>query len=164
MMWRMAKNLTHELTYDAPADAVAAMLADPAFREEVCEYQGVLRHSVSIERSGDGMEVLIDQVQAAHGIPSFASKFVGDEINIVQRETWASMDQSRIKVTIPGKPGEMAGSGRLDDSGGSTIQVVSLDIKVGIPLVGGKIEGLISDLLLKALKAENKVGRDYLSR
>ena len=39
----MSKRLTHELTYDAPADAVAAMLADPAFREEVCDYQRVLR-------------------------------------------------------------------------------------------------------------------------
>ena len=89
---------------------------------------------------------------------------MGDEINIVQRETWATMDQSRIHVTIPGKPGEMSGSGRLDDSGGPTVHAVSLDIKVGIPLVGGKIEGLISDLLLKALRAENKVGIDYLSR
>jgi hypothetical protein len=160
----MAKRLKHDLVYDAPADVVAAMLADPAFREEVCDYQGVLRRSVTVERAGDGMEVLIDQVQAAHGIPSFAQKFVGDEINIVQRETWATMDQSRIHVTIPGKPGEMSGSGRLDDSGGPTVHVVSLDIRVGIPLVGGKIEGLISDLLLKALKAENKVGRDYLSR
>ena len=160
----MAKRLTHDLVYDAPADEVAAMLADPAFREEVCDYQRVLRRTVTVERSGDGMEVLIDQVQSAHGIPSFAQKFVGDEINIVQRETWATMEQSRIHVTIPGKPGEMAGSGRLDDSAGPTIQRVTLDIKVAIPLVGGKIEGLISDLLLRALKAENKVGRDYLSR
>ena len=38
------------------------------------------------------MEVTIDQVQAADGIPSFAKKFVGDEINIVQAETWASPD------------------------------------------------------------------------
>jgi len=160
----MVKRLTHDLVYDAPADAVAAMLADPAFREEVCDYQRVLRRTVSVERKGSGMEVVIDQVQAASGIPSFAKKFVGDEINIVQRETWASMDESRIHVTIPGKPGEMSGTGRLDDSGGSTVHVVSLDIKVGIPMVGGKIEGLISDLLLRALKAENKVGRDYLSR
>jgi hypothetical protein len=39
-----------------------------------------------------------------------------------------------------------------------------MTIKVGIPLVGGKIEDLISGLLLKALKAENKVGREYLAR
>ena len=67
-------------------------------------------------------------------------------------------------MTIPGKPGEMKGTARLTESGGVTTETVDLDIKVGIPLVGGKIEGLIADLLLKALKVENRVGRDYLSR
>ena len=37
----------------------------------------------------------------------------------------------------------------------TTAETVDLTIKVSIPLVGGKIEGLIADLLLKALKAEN---------
>ena len=162
----MTKRLTHELSYEAPLDLVHAMLADPAFREEVCDYQRVLRRTVVIEgdATAGGMDVTIDQVQAADGIPSFAKKFVGDQINIVQRESWTSVEQAKIHVTIPGKPGEMSGTGRLNDSGGSTLHVVTLDIKVGIPLVGGKIEGLVSDLLLKALKAENKVGRDYLSR
>lgn len=162
----MAKRLTHDLTYDAPMASVAAMLADPAFREEVCEFQRVLRATVSVDQgeSDGSMEVTIDQVQAAHGIPSFAKKFVGDEINIVQQESWSSVDEATIRVTIPGKPGEMAGTVRLRESGGVTTETVDLTIKVNIPLVGGKIEGLIGDLLLKALRAENTVGRDYLTR
>ena len=160
----MTKRLVHELTYDAEMADVAAMLADPAFREEVCDHQGVLRHLVSVETDDTGTEVTIDQVQAAHGIPSFARKFVGDEINIVQEETWTTPDEGVIRVTIPGKPGEISGTARLTESGGVTTQKVDLSIKVNIPLVGGKIEGLISDLLLKALRAEHHVGRDYLSR
>jgi hypothetical protein len=160
----MSKRLTHELTYDAPMADVAEMLADPSFREEVCEFQRVRRAMVSIDSDDNGMEVTIDQVQAAQGIPSFAKKFVGDEINIVQRESWKSPDEGDISVTIPGKPGEMTGTARLSESGGVTTETVDMSVKVNIPLVGGKIEGLIADLLLKALKAENKVGRDYLSR
>ena len=74
---------------------VAAMLADPEFREEVCEQQHVLRGDGLRRRRRDGMEVTIDQVQAAAGIPSFAKKFVGDEINIVQTETWTSATEGR---------------------------------------------------------------------
>ena len=159
----MSRRLVHDLTYDAPLADVAAMLADASFREEVCDYQGVLRHQVSVDVGASGTEVTIDQVQAARGIPSFARKFVGDEINIVQEETWSSPDQGRIRVTIPGKPGEMAGTVRLVESGGVTTETVDLTIKVSIPLVGGKIEGLISDLLLRALEAENHVGRNYLA-
>jgi hypothetical protein len=160
----MATRLRHDLTYDAPMAEVAAMLADASFREEVCEYQGVLRCLVSVDADDSGMEVTIDQVQAAHGIPSFAKKFVGDEINIVQQESWSTPDEGLITVTIPGKPGEISGTARLSEADGVTTETVDLTIKVHIPLVGGKIEGLVSDLLLKALRAENHVGRDYLSR
>ena len=160
----MAKQIRHELTYDAPLTDVAAMLADPAFRQEVCTYQGVLRSEVAVDQSGTNTVVTIDQVQTAQGIPSFAAKFVGDEIRIVQTETWRSADHADVEVTIPGKPGEMTGTATLAESDGATTETVDLTIRVGIPLVGGKIEGLIGDLLVKALKAENAVGRDYLSR
>ncbi len=160
----MSTRLRRELTYDAPADAVAAMLADPAFREEVCDYQQVLRKTVVIEPVGEGMHVTIDQWQRTSGVPSFAKKIVGEETNIVQREIWSTPLLGDISVSIPGKPGEMSGTVRLDEAHGRTIETVDLTIKVGIPLIGGKLEDLISGLLLKALKAENKVGRDYLTR
>ena len=38
-----------------------------------------------------------------------------------------------------------------------------LTVKVGIPLVGGKIEELIAGLLVKALNAEHKVGEKWLA-
>ena len=160
----MSKRLKHELTYDAPVDAVAAMLADPAFREEVCDYQRVISRKVTVTPSGDGMDVVIDMVQPARGIPGFAQKFVGDTINIVQSESWSSPTQGDITITIPGKPGEMSGTAVLVASGSGTVETVDLTVKVNIPLVGGKLEGLIAGLLEKALVAENTVGRDWLTR
>jgi hypothetical protein len=159
----MSKQIRHELTYDASLPDVAAMLRDPEFRERVCEYQGVLRSTVTVEPDGAGVRVRIDQVQAAKGIPAFATKFVGDEIQIVQDETWTSPERGRIEISIPGKPGDMKGTATLAESGGTTTETVDLTVKVSIPLVGGKLEGLIADLLLKALKAENAVGRDWLA-
>jgi hypothetical protein len=140
------------------------MLADPAFREVVCAAQGVIRSEVDVDHDTDSTTVVIDQVQPADGIPSFAKKFVGEEINIVQREDWTSTSAADLHVTIPGKPGNMTGTIRLAESDGATTETVDVSIKVGIPLVGGKIEGLIADLLRKALAAEERVGRDYLSR
>jgi hypothetical protein len=153
-----------ELAYDAPLADVSAMLTDPAFREEVCKYMGVLRWDVSIDSDADATEVTIEQVQPAKGIPSFAKKFVGDEITIVQRETWRTPDEGSVHVTIPGKPGSMDGSARLSESDGVTTETVDMEVTVHIPLVGGKLEGLIADLLRKALDAEYAVGRHYLSR
>lgn len=160
----MTKRLQHDLAYDAPMAEVVAMLADPAFREEVCTYQRVLRSEVTVEFVDGRTEVNIDQMHGGGSIPSFAKRFVGDEINIVQHESWTTATEGSIHVAIPGKPGEMSGTLGLSESAGTTTERVDLTIRVGIPLVGGKIESLIFDLLLKALKAENKVGILYLSR
>jgi hypothetical protein len=160
----MATRLTYDLTYDAPLTGVGEMLLDPAFREEVCDAQRVLRRTVTIGPDGGGMKVVLDQVQAAQGIPGFAKKFVGDEINLIQTERWSDMETGTVEVVIPGKPGHMTGTISLRESGGTTTETVEMEIKVGIPLVGGKIESLIADLLRKALRAENAVGRDYLTR
>lgn len=159
----MSKRVQHDLTYDATANEVLAMLHDQAFRERVCDATGVLRHTVTVTPRGGATEVLIDQVQTAQGLPGFAKKLVGDEIHIVQKESWTSDTHADVEVTIPGKPGQMTGTATLTESGATATEHVDLEIKVNIPLVGGKIEGLIADMLLKALKTENAVGREYLA-
>ena len=158
------KKFSEELRYDgATLDQVHEMLADPAFREKVCDYQRVLRHTVQIEKEGKRMTVSIDQVQAAQGIPGFARKFVGDEIRIVQTEDWTTPAKGNLHLTLPGKPAEMAGTAMLTGDPEGTTETVNLSVRVNIPLVGGRIEGLVSDLLGKALHAEHKVGIDWLA-
>ena len=163
----MSKTIRHELTYDAPLEAVTAMLADPAFREEVCDATSACCavDVTSPAASGATMRCASTSGSRPHGMPSFAKKIVGDEINIVQEEPWTSPTRATSRSRIPGKPGDderHAPSSRRGRR--QTVETVELTVKVDIPLVGGKLEGLIADLLLKALKAENKVGRDYLSR
>src|SRR3954447_26736883 len=159
-----AMKIRHDLTYDAPAADVHAMLTDPTFREEVCQRLHVLRAHATVEPVASGHRVVIDQVRPAEGIPSFARKFVGEEIQIVQTETWRTTTDADIHVAIPGKPGEMDGTAQLSEAGGVTTEVVELDITVRLPLVAGRIEKLVGDMLLKALEIENQTGRDYLSR
>jgi hypothetical protein len=159
------KKVQEELRYNgASIEQVNAMLADPDFRRAVCDRQEVLRNTVTIEESAGGMTVQIDKVQAAEGIPSFAKKFVGDEIEIVQREDWTSPVKGEIHVSIPGKPGEIKGTALLTEDPDGTTETVNLSIKVNIPLVGTRIEALIADLLTRAMRAEHKEGVAYLSR
>ena len=163
-MMRGMKKLTQELRYDgATIDQVHEMLADPAFREQVCDFQRVIRYDVEIKSSGDTMTVMIDQFQSADGVPSFARKFVGEEIHIRQEEDWTSREKGNLHITIPGKPGEMTGTALLTEDPDGTTETVNMSIRVNIPLVGGKIEGLIADLLTKALRAEQHVGRKWLA-
>ena len=156
----MSTKLTKQLTYDASAEAVTAMLDDRAFREEVLERQHVARGSVDIQ----GDEVTIEQVRSAADLPSFVQKFVGDEIVIVQKEMWTSPMSADMTLSIPGKPGDAAGTLTLTESGGTTTEVIDLDVSVRIPLVGGKIESFVADLFRRGLDREHEVGVEWLSR
>jgi hypothetical protein len=158
------KKVTEELRYDgATLDEVHEMLADEAFREKVCQQIGVLRQTVEITKDDHGMSVVLDQVQAARGLPGFARRFVGDEINVVQSEDWTSPEKGNITVTIPGKPGEMTGTALLTQDPDGTTETVNMSVKVNIPMVGGKIEGFVADMLSKALQAEHSVGLKWLA-
>ncbi|WP_164477804.1 DUF2505 domain-containing protein [Nocardioides pantholopis] len=160
----MATRITHDLTYDAPAGAVLAMLSDPAFREEVCERMAVTRATVRVEETDAETTVTVEQEQPSEGLPSFATALVGESIPIVRVERWTDPTRADVEVTIPGKPGEMVGTATLTESGGTTTERVELEIRVRIPLVAGRIEKLVAEMLLKALRTENETGRDYLSR
>lgn len=155
----MGKRVVKELTYDASLEEVAAMLTDAGFRERVLERMRVVRGSVTVE---DGV-VTIDQVQSASGLPSFATKIVGDEIRIVQVESWRTSDHADVEISIPGKPGHMAGTATLAETGGRTTERVDLEVTVRLPLVGGKLEGLVADMLGKALDTEHRTGVDWLA-
>jgi uncharacterized protein YndB with AHSA1/START domain len=156
----MSTKLSKTLTYDAPAEAVAAMLDDPAFREAVLERQKVARGSVAV----DGDHVRIEQVRSGADLPSYARAFAGDEIVIVQEETWTSPTAADIALQISGKPGEAAGTLVLTESGGTTTERIDLEISVRIPLVGGKVEGLVADMVGHALDREHEVGVEWLAR
>ena len=156
----MGKRVTRELTYDASIGEVAAMLTDPVFRERVLERMKVVRGHATVE---DGV-VTLDQVQSTSSLPSFATRLVGDEIRIVQVESWRTPERADVEVTIPGKPGAMSGTATLTESGGRTTERIEMEITVRVPLVGGKIEGLVADMLGKALDKEHETGVEWLAR
>jgi uncharacterized protein DUF2505 len=158
----MSTRLKHDMTYDAPLADVRAMLDDPIYREQVLEAQHNRRSSVVVEVVDGNTTVVLDQVQRTDRIPSFARKFVGSELNIVQREVWMSTAYAELHVEIPGRPGQMVGSITLAEDAGRTTETVDVEINVHVPLVGGKIEKLISDFLRKALGVEERVARAYL--
>lgn len=155
----MSRRATRELVYEAPLEQVHAMLHDPAFREEVLAQQKVLRGEVT---SGDGV-VRIDRAYSSEGLPSFATKLVGSELQIVQVETWTSQETADLEIAIPGKPGEITGAITLVGTDSGTTQTVTFEIAVRIPLLGGKIESLVEGMLLKALDKEHAVGTDWLA-
>jgi len=155
----------HVNSYPAPAAEVLEMLTSREFREQVCTYQEALEHTIRIDGSGAGTTVEIDRTQSMKGAPSIATKVVGDTVRVVQRERWTTGDTAEFSMEIPGKPGHLRGTIRLvPNNDGGTDEVFSGDVKVGIPLVGGRLESMIDNILRRALRREGRVGASWLGQ
>jgi hypothetical protein len=158
------KQVRKDLRYDgATVEQVFGMLGSKEFREAVCDYQHVLHRTVTVNGSGDTRTITIDQGHATDRLPGFARKIVGDHVTMVQSESWTDGSRGNITVTVPGKPGQMAGTATLVGDADGVTEKVDMAVTVHLPLIGGKVEGLIADMLTKALAAEHHVGRDWLA-
>lgn len=153
----------HRQEYDATPADVHAMFADQAFREKVCRAQKATTASVNIEPDGDAMSVMVDQTRPAEGIPGYARRIVGDDIRILQVERWSGASGAALEVTIPGKPGELKGTITVAGGDQHTVKTVDGDLKVPVPLLGARLEGLVAGLLTQALDTEQKVARAWLA-
>lgn len=152
----------HEVTYDATTEDTYAMLADPAYRQRVCAAQQGSSCKVSVEPADDGMSVTVEQSRSTVDLPSFAKKVVGDQVTIRQEEKWNGPEQARLDVSIPGKPVRLTGTLNLEARRSGSAKVVEGDLKVSIPMVGGKLEKSIADVLHAALDGEQKVASRWL--
>jgi Protein of unknown function (DUF2505) len=158
------KQVSQTLTYPgATVHEVFAMLGDPAYRKAVSAHQRVVDFDCRISRNGDGMDVRLEQAHPTDRIPGFAQKLVGPEIRFVRTETWTSPSSADLHLTVPGRPGEVTGTETLTPSGQDVVQRIELAVRVSMPIVGGKVEDLISGFVAKAFTAENAVGVQWLS-
>ena len=152
----------HELTYDASPADVFEMLADPKFREAACAAQDVIAAEVRVERRGDGFALTIDQEQRTDDLPAFARTFAGSSTRAILTEEWTDPTGGTMRIDAPGKPSQVSGTVSLSPDGARTRQLIELDLRIKVPLVGGKLEKLLAEKITAGLDAEHAVGRAYL--
>jgi carbon monoxide dehydrogenase subunit G len=157
-----AMKFRHELSYDAPPDAVFEMLADPEFRKGSCAAMEVISADVQLEREDDGFALVIDQLQNTKELPSFARAFAGDSTQAIQREVWSGRSEGSLSIESPGKPTSATGTIRLEPDGAGTREVVELEIRVKVPLIGGKLEKLMAEKVRAGMDVEHTVGAAWL--
>ena len=152
----------HKLSYDANPAEVFEMLADPAFREKVSAALDVVSAQVAVDRTGAGFVFTNDQVQRTEGLPSFARKFAGETTRAIQVEEWPDATGGSLRIDAPGKPSSIAGTIALIPEGDGTVEIVELDIKVKVPLIGGKLESLLEEQVRKGMDVEHEIGKAWL--
>jgi hypothetical protein len=164
----MAREFSAEQDFAAGCAEVFAMLSDPAYLARLCEQTGGHDVHVSSDPTDDGGAALVLARTLPAKVPSFAKPFLGETIQVEEKHTWgpAADDGSRdgsFSASFGGAPASVAGLLRLEPDGGGSRRVVRGEAKASVPLVGGKVEELVRDQLMRLVNKEQQVGSDWLA-
>ena len=134
-------------TFDKPAAAVLKMFSDKAYFERKYKDLGY-RDIAILEHSNDGKKFRIKArftAKSDAAIPDFAKKFLGDSNVITQTDTW-DLDKKtgRLEAEIKGVPVKVSANMTLKDETAGSSNNLRWDISCGIPLIGGKLEQVVS--------------------
>jgi uncharacterized protein YndB with AHSA1/START domain len=138
----MRMSLEHH--YDADVETVFALITDPGFVER--KYVAIGGKDVAVDRAdgdGGGCEVVTKRTVTVD-LPGFAKRVMKPSNTAIQTETWDAPDAGRrvchYQVDVQGMPSSVTGTVTLRADGDGTRQAIEADVKVSIPLLGGKLE------------------------
>jgi hypothetical protein len=154
----MATKLQHPVTYPLRLERVRAAVSDRAYWEALAASVEKSPGEVkSVEVSGDRVTVELTQRIPSDKLPSVVTSLVSGDLAIERTMSWTFSDTAAdgtFRATVPGTPATTDGSFRLREDGETTVAEFDGSVTVKIPLVGGKIEKLISQNMLTLFDAE----------
>lgn len=146
------------ITYQYPAepDAVAALLHDAGFLRSRAEAAGETNIEVTVEEVGDGFRVVVARDKQVE-LPAFAKRMFKPQNRIVDDTTWRrGVDgawTAEYQVVVAGVPGEVRGKSTLEASATGTKYESAFEVTARIPIVGGKLEGIVADRVEETFRA-----------
>ncbi len=152
-------DFTHRHRFDAPLDAVAAMLADESFARVRGEASGA--RLVDLLVDGDAstdFRVSLRREAPTSSIPAEVRSFVGSRLVVTYTEAWEPPEESErigtFAVEIMGAPGHVAGALGLRPDGEGTELLAAGKVSVPMPIVGPMIERALVDSVTRTMDSE----------
>ncbi|QFZ23617.1 DUF2505 domain-containing protein [Saccharothrix syringae] len=162
----MARRIEHRTASRRPArDVYAALVDEGHLRDRLAVLGGKDAELVTFTTTGQSTTYQLRQGVEAEHLPSFARGLLGGDLVITRTETWTEAGLTgTIEGVLSGVPGRIEGTVTLaDTAGGSELHLLG-QVKVGIPLVGGKVEALVGEQVAKLLDKETEFTSEWLER
>ena len=101
-------------------------------------------------------------------LPSLVRTVLPGDVVIEREESWRRDGPGSYtgdtRVTIPGTPGSATGVMRLRDTGEGSELHIRIEVTVKVPLIGGKIEEMVTGQVKDLLESESTFTQDWLAR
>lgn len=167
----MARRIEHRTAFAWPAIRVYEALTNADYLTERLRTFGDRNELVEHTVTQDDVRIQVRQVVRASSIPPLARSLVGSDLTINRSEVWRRESEGRfageVAAEVPGMPCSITGSQWLrevPEKASASEFLVLGSVRVGIPLVGGKMEGLFVDEVRTLLTDEDQFTSDWLSR
>ncbi len=163
----MSRDIKGSFDIEAPVEAAFAAISGEGWPKAKAEHLDDDSQLVSRTTTPEGGVTMTVSRALPSGVPGFLARFLPQDGRVVQTDTWqpAEADGTRRgtwTLDIPGSPGEVRGTVRLEPTATGCRQVNEGTAKVNIPLVGGKAESFIADMAERVMAKEADVLRGML--
>ncbi len=155
--------------YDAPADAVFAIMSQTAFQDEKVAVTSDLGGPTQVTQRGDRTVIRTERAYSSSVLPEVARRFVGERFTIVEEQNWGPANEAgdrtgRLEMHISGQLLTLVADLALRTTATGSHTSVSGELKARIPLIGGKIESAAAPLIKDGVQAEATQIRRWLAR
>lgn len=164
----MSRPIDYRTIVSFDAERVFAAMADPEYLRARLQQLGgpgaaLLEHS----EDGDGVRYRLRQGLEKDALPAIVQSLVGGNLVIERTETLhpdpAGGYRGDVGVDVPGAPVTAGGSMSLRDATGGSEFAVHAQVTVRVPLLGGRIEGVVAEQVQRLLAAETAFTGEWLA-
>lgn len=152
---------THvETSHESPGgvEEVFATLTSPDWPARKAAELGDGSAVVEREERPDGGVRMVVSRELPSGVPGFLERFLPADGRVVQTDDWGPAAggerHGRWSVSIPGAPASLGGTLRLAPTGTGSRYTISGEVTVKVPLIGGRAERFIGDMVVKLADKE----------
>lgn len=156
----MARPLQHSTEFAHPVEQVLAAIAgEESLRERLAAVGGRDAALVAHEKSAGGTTYKLRQGIAAEKLPGVMRKIHSGDLIVNREQKWRTQADGTVSGTgtaqVSGVPGAITVDTTLTPRGDRTKLQVRGQVKVSIPLIGGKIEETIAEQVVRLLRHED---------
>jgi hypothetical protein len=162
----MARKFEFTEEFDVtPAVAHAALTDRTLWDKRVADTSG--RVDIDFRNLPDGgFTVTLKEGVGAQMLPGVIKKVIRGDLTIIRTDTWGPLEGDHASGTLTGGssglPSKVEGTFVLAPSAAGSTLTLKGKAEVKIPLVGGKIEGMVVDMIGKLVHNESKQARRWL--
>ena len=164
----MPRPIRYRSQYDAAAQRLYTTVVDREYLRARLDSIGG-RNAALLEHSDDenGAKYTLRQGVSRSYLPEIVQKVLNGDLVIERTETWYKADDGRyegnVTARVKGAPGTIGGALTITGDRESSELNIDGQAKVDVPIVGGKVESVVAEQVVKLMEREARFTREWLA-